>query len=195
MNRRALLSVAIVIGVLASATVAVAASPTRSTSATRAPLQVIRQDLDHWLVSFGLKGFYVAEVMAFSNNDYVAVNDAAGKPAFELLVSPQSTWVMEEPPSMMWNTKYGMFGHLRGSVQPLPGFGMMMGGGAMMGSGPRWFGSGARQGDLARAGGHRRERVARRGTNGRDRRARRASLPRLLHARHYPERQDSGCSR
>src|SRR5580765_6459641 len=108
MNRRALLSAAIVIGVLASATIAGAASSARSTAATRAPLQVVRQDVDRWLVSFGLKGFYVTEVMAFSNNDYVAVNDAAGKPAFELLVSPSSGWVIEEPPSMMWNTKYGM---------------------------------------------------------------------------------------
>ena len=45
---------------------------------------------------------------------------------------------------MMWDGKYGMFGHLQGSTAPLPGLGMIMGGGAeMMGSGPAWFGAGS----------------------------------------------------
>ena len=40
--------------------------------------------------SNGFEGFTVGEVMAFSNNDYVAVNDSNGKPAFELLIYPQT---------------------------------------------------------------------------------------------------------
>ena len=45
---------------------------------------------------------------------------------------------MEEPPSMMWNTKYGMMGDFGSRVTPMMG-------GWMMGSGSwnSWYGSGA----------------------------------------------------
>jgi hypothetical protein len=141
MKRRSTL--AVLVGVLIAAALAPAAAPRVPKGEARAPLPVVRQEVDRWLVEFGLPGFYAAEVMAFTNNDYVAVADAAGNPAFELLVAADASWVMEEPPSMMWNAKYGMFGHLRGSGGPLPGLGMMMGGSGMMGSGPLWFGSGS----------------------------------------------------
>jgi hypothetical protein len=36
----------------------------------------------------GFGGFRVSEAMAFSNNDYVAVHNPQGKPAFELLTTP-----------------------------------------------------------------------------------------------------------
>ena len=53
---------------------------------------------------------------AFTNNDYVAVHDPSGKPAFEMITDLATNWVMEEPPSMMWNTRYGMMGGLGNRV-------------------------------------------------------------------------------
>jgi hypothetical protein len=102
---------------------------------TTSQLQHIKTEVDSWLASSGFKGFSVAEVMAFTNNDYVAVHDAQGTPAFELLTNLETTWVMEEPPSMMWNTKYGMTGDLGPRVTP------MMGGWMMGGSWNSWYGS------------------------------------------------------
>ena len=121
--------------VLAAAALALAATSfaTASTHAghavpNSAALGAIRSDVQQWLTSAGFKGFRVSEVMAFANNDYVAVDGVDGKPAFELLTSSSTNWVMEEPASMMWNTKYGM---LRGSattIEPIPGMSMMWAG-------------------------------------------------------------------
>jgi len=101
-------------------------------------LQQVAAKVNAWLASSGFKGFKTSEVMAFTNNDYVAVHDAQGMPAFELLTNLKTTWVMEEPPSMMWNTKYGMMGDFGSRVTPMMG-------GWMMGSGSwnSWYGSGA----------------------------------------------------
>ena len=94
-----------------------------------------------------MNGFRVSEVMAFSHNDYVAVDDEQGKPAFELLVAPNQSWVMEEPASMMWNTRYGIDRGAGSPSGPIRGMGMMWGGGmmgsspGMMGSGSTWYGS------------------------------------------------------
>lgn len=87
--------------------------------------------------------------MAFTNNDYVAVRDAKGKPAFELLTGRNLGWLMEEPPSMMWNTRYGM---MRGLGRTWSGMGSMMSGG-MMGRGwNSWYRTGhGRVGSLATA--------------------------------------------
>ena len=54
---------------------------------TGAQLTQVRNHVNVWLTSNGFKGFTVAEVMAFTNNDYVAVRDKSGKPAFELLTN------------------------------------------------------------------------------------------------------------
>ena len=105
---------------------------------TGAQLQQVAAKVNSWLASSGFKGFKTAEVMAFTNNDYVAVHDAQGMPAFELLTNLKTTWVMEEPPSMMWNTKYGMMGDFGSRVTPMMG-GSMMGGGSWN----SWYGSGA----------------------------------------------------
>jgi hypothetical protein len=105
---------------------------------SEAQLQRIATRVDSWLASSGFKGFKTAEVMAFRNNDYVAVHDAQGMPAFELLTNLKTTWVMEEPPSMMWNTKYGMMGDFGSRVAPMMG-GWMMG----LGSWNPWYGRGA----------------------------------------------------
>jgi hypothetical protein len=93
--------------------------------------------VDSWLGENGFKGFKVAEVMAFTNNDYVAVHDTSGKPAFELLTDLNTNWLMEEPPSMMWNTRYGVMGDFGSRVGP------MMGGSMMTGGWNGWYGAGA----------------------------------------------------
>jgi hypothetical protein len=89
-----------------------------------------------WLVRNNLGTFHAAEIMAFANNDYVVVQDARGNDAFELLVQPRLGWLMEEPPSMMWNTKYGMMGGLASSFGPMAIMGGGMMGGGMMGGSP-----------------------------------------------------------
>jgi hypothetical protein len=104
---------------------------------TEVQLQQIATRVNSWLAASGFKGFKAAEVMAFTNNDYVAVHDAQGMPAFELLTNLKTTWVMEEPPSMMWNTKYGMMGDYGNRVTPMTG-GWMMGGTAWN----SWYGRG-----------------------------------------------------
>lgn len=81
---------------------------------------------EKWLGDTRFEGFGVAEVMAFSNGYYVAVEDAEGAGAFELLVDPATGWVSPEPgPSMMWNIEYGMMG---GRLAGMMGGGMMGGG-------------------------------------------------------------------
>jgi hypothetical protein len=104
---------------------------------TTAELRQVSDRVNAWLAANGFKGFRVAEVMAFSNNDYVAVHDKAGKPAFELLTDLQTNWLMEEPPSMMWNTRHGMMGDFGSRVGP------MMGGWYGNGGWNSWSGSGA----------------------------------------------------
>jgi hypothetical protein len=105
---------------------------------TPAQVTKIGQRVNGWLASNGFDGFKVAEVMAFTGNDYVAVHDSKGMPAFELLTDLNTNWIMEEPPSMMWNTRYGMMGDYGSRVSP------MMGGWMMAGSWNRWYGGGNR---------------------------------------------------
>ncbi len=112
------------------------AGPSGTAKPTAAQLGAVRDRIDRWLAQAGFAGFRVAEVMAFTNNDYVAVHDPRGKPAFELLTDLATSWVMEEPPSMMWNTRYGM---ARGGVG---GVGPMMGGWLGPGAWNGWYGSG-----------------------------------------------------
>ena len=116
----------------------IAAATATGTPSSRA-LGKVRNQVDSWLGSRGFTGFRVSEVMAFARNDYVAVQDAKGKPAFELLTPANLRWLMEEPPSMMWNTRYGMMG---GYGAGMMGGGMM--GGRMMGGwgSPSWGGTG-----------------------------------------------------
>jgi hypothetical protein len=113
------------------------AGPAGTAKPTATQLSHVGARISSWLASNGFKGFSVAEVMAFTNNDYVAVQDPSGKPAFELLTDLRTNWVMEEPPSMMWNTKYGMMGALGSRVSP------MMGGSMMGGGWNGWYGSGS----------------------------------------------------
>lgn len=85
-----------------------------------------------WLDASDFEGFRTAEVMSFSNGYYVAVEDAEGEGAFELLVDPATGWISLEPgPSMMWNTTYGMLGgrYDTGMTGGILGSGMGMTGG------------------------------------------------------------------
>jgi hypothetical protein len=102
-----------------------------------AQLTAVRNRIDAWLAASGFKGFTAAEVMAFTSNDYVAVHDPADRPAFELLTDLHTNWVMEEPPSMMWNSRYGVMGAVGRAISP------MMGGSMMGGSWNGWYGSAA----------------------------------------------------
>jgi hypothetical protein len=82
-------------------------------------------------------GLKTAEVMQFSNNFYVQLDDTKGKPATEVLVDPQTgTVTLEYGPAMMWNTRYGMMGARSGGMMGGGSGGMMGGGsGGMMGGG------------------------------------------------------------
>jgi hypothetical protein len=104
---------------------------------TKTQLRSVASEIDSWLARSGFSGFKAAEVMDFANNDYVAVHDASGMPAFELLTNLRTTWIMEEPPSMMWNTKYGTMGGLGSRVSA------MMGGWMMGGRWQGWYGTGS----------------------------------------------------
>jgi hypothetical protein len=118
-------------------------SPGAATETAKAPssLTAVRNAVDRWLAISGFKGFRVSEVMAFANNDYVAVHDRKGNPAFELLTDRNLDWLMQEPSSMMWNTRFGMMGGI--DRQPgTRGFGPMMGGWMMGGGWNGWYGSG-----------------------------------------------------
>ena len=120
-----------------------------ATGGATSSLGTVRTRVERWLRENGFAGFRASEVMAFSNNDYVAVADAKGKPAFELLAAPNLSWLMEEPPSMMWNTRYGM---MRGLGRSWSGMGSMMGGGMMGGRWNGWYRTGhGRVGLLAAA--------------------------------------------
>jgi len=101
-----------------------------------AQVTTVRNRVNSWLSGDGFKGFKVSEVMAFTNNDYVAVQDKSGKPAFELLTDLNTNWLMEEPPSMMWNTRYGVMGDVGSRIGP------MMGGSFVGGGWNSWSGTG-----------------------------------------------------
>ena len=92
------------------------------TSATPAELASVRDRVESALNASGYSAFEVAEIMAFTRNDYVLINGGSGKPAFELLVDPKGRWVAPEPgPNMMWNTRYGMMRGVASSGGPFPG--------------------------------------------------------------------------
>jgi hypothetical protein len=108
---------------------------------TAGELDNVRDQVTTWLVRNGFEGYGVSEVMAFSNNDYIAVETPKGDNAFELLAAPGAGWLMLEPPSMMWNTRYGMM--RMGSLETnWSGSGMMaslMGGGRATGEWKHWY--------------------------------------------------------
>jgi hypothetical protein len=114
---------------------------------TPADLDSVRAQVTTWLVRNGFDGYRVSEVMAFTNNDYVSVETPRGDNAFELLVAPGAGWLMLEPPSMLWNTRFGM--QARDNWQSnWSGTGEMaelMGGGRTAGEWHGWYASGTRK--------------------------------------------------
>ncbi len=99
-------------------------------------------------------GLETGEVMQFSNGFYVRLDDAAGRPATEVLVDPATGSVsLEYGPAMMWNTRFGMMSGRSGAT----GSGMMGGsgamGGGMMGGGMMGSGTMGGAGMMGRQGG------------------------------------------
>lgn len=92
-------------------------------------------------------GLKTGEVLQFSENFYVRLDDGNGKPATEVLVDPRSGDVtIEYGAAMMWNTRYGA---MRGAAS-----GMMNGaaGSMMGGTGAGMMGTGAGNGMMGRYG-------------------------------------------
>lgn len=87
------------------------------TRMTATGLRAVRARIEEQLAGWGYGRFRVAEVMAFTNGDYVLVANASGRPAFELLAAPRVEWLMPEP-TTTWNTAYGM---MRGGTGPAVG--------------------------------------------------------------------------
>jgi hypothetical protein len=77
------------------------------TTATRLTIDQVVTNVETYLN--GQSNLKVAEVMEFSNNNYVAVTESdSGRGAMELLVNPYTGLVSPEiGPNMMWNLKYG----------------------------------------------------------------------------------------
>ena len=105
-------------------------------------LRAARQQASRFADRLGLE---VGEVMRFSNDYYVELEED-GRPATEVLVDPDSGSIqLEFGPAMMWNTRFGMMGNvgMMGRRAMTGGGGPMMGaaGAAMMGAGfadPSW---------------------------------------------------------
>jgi hypothetical protein len=71
--------------------------------------------------SYSGGGLAVDEVIEFSNNYYASIREkSTGVGAFEILIDKSTGNVMEEPPSMMWDTRYGM---MPGGMMGGAGFG------------------------------------------------------------------------
>jgi hypothetical protein len=163
-NRRLFVTAVIAAGALALAAASLTMSSTRVGSAlsnaarvtpSPAELATVRNRVEQWLGSAGFSGFRVSEVMAFADNYYAAVNGKDGKPAFELIVAPDKSWLMEELASMMWNTRYGLLADTSGTPRlnsvwgMIGGAGMMgsawgmMGGTGTRGGSTAWYGNGS----------------------------------------------------
>jgi hypothetical protein len=105
-------------------------------------------------------GLTTAEVMQFSNNFYVRLDDKTSHGATEVLVDPKTGDVsLEYGPAMMWNTRYGMMsgssraGMMGGNSTGMMGDGStgMMGGNSS--SGMMGGGMGAGNGMMGSYGG------------------------------------------
>ena len=71
--------------------------------------------------SYSGGGLAVDEAIEFSNNYYASIREkSTGVGAFEILIDKSTGNVMEEPPGMMWNTRYGM---MSGGMMGGAGFG------------------------------------------------------------------------
>jgi hypothetical protein len=111
---------------------------------TAADLDSVRDQVMTWLVRNGFVGYSVSGVMAFTNNDYIAIETPIGTNAFELLAAPGAGWLMLEPPSMLWNTRFGMQArdNWLSNWSGTGGMASLMGGARSAGVWDGWYASG-----------------------------------------------------
>lgn len=83
-------------------------------------LDQAQQSVQGYIAQFGNPNLAIDEVMEFQRNFYAIVKDkSTGHGAFEVLVNKVTGAVFPEyGPNMMWNTTYGMMGHMMGYQQP-----------------------------------------------------------------------------
>ncbi len=76
------------------------------------------ESAERYVAAYNNPDLTLAEIMEFSNNFYVEVEEeSTGIHAFELLVDRYTGAVYPEPgPNMMWNTKYGHMGGWSGMM-------------------------------------------------------------------------------
>jgi len=76
--------------------------------------------VQRYIDQFGNPNLAIDELMEFQRNFYAIVADkSTGHGAFEVLVNKATGAVCPEyGPAMMWNTTYGMMGHVMGYQQP-----------------------------------------------------------------------------
>ena len=84
-------------------------------------LNQAQRNVQYYVDQFGNPNLAIDEVMEFQRNFYAIVKDkSTGQGAFEVLVDKVTGAVFPEyGPNMMWNTTYGMKGHMMG-YQPSP---------------------------------------------------------------------------
>jgi hypothetical protein len=101
----------------------------RGLAANAEPLTIeaTRKAVQTFLDKLGRENLAVGEIMVFDNHAYAVIEDtSSGQGAFEVLVEPGRQVVhLENGPSVMWNTVYGVNG-----TDPIPGVGRT---GGMMG--------------------------------------------------------------
>ena len=86
----------------------------------RVTLNQAQQNAQHYIDQFGNPNLAIDDIMEFQRNFYAIVADkSTGHGAFEVLVNKATGAVCPEyGPAMMWNTTYGMMGHMMGYQQP-----------------------------------------------------------------------------
>jgi hypothetical protein len=79
-----------------------------------------QQRVQRYITQYGNTNLAIDEVMELQKNFYAIVKDrSTGHGAFEVLVNKVTGTVFPEyGPAMMWNTTYGMMGHIMGYQQP-----------------------------------------------------------------------------
>lgn len=78
-----------------------------------------QKDVQQYIDRLSNKNLSIDEIIEFQQNYYAIVNDkSTGHGAFEVLVNKVTGAVFPEfGPAMMWNTAYGMMGHVSGYQQ------------------------------------------------------------------------------
>lgn len=91
-------------------------------SGTLVPLTHERAKLiaERYLASLNNPDLQIDEFEEYSHNFYVSiVEKSTGRGAIEVIIDRYSGGYQPEPPSMMWNAKYGMMGQFQATVMPV----------------------------------------------------------------------------